>query len=128
MRDDQTGHTGMTGIDSWIQFHICNQLGKCCTSKKLHEIPADGTPEYFGVSSGDPCHGLVMDKNIPSVTGQTVEIEHFGPDGVAFPYIVIWLPASTLIFCQEPGAGHTILPDNTNRRVALTCETNFMFT
>ena len=127
MRDDGTGYNGMAGTDSWIQFHICNQHGQCCTSQQLHDIPADGSEKYFQVNSGDPCFGLVLSKNMDSATSQTIEIEHFGPDGVAMPYIVMWLPGWTLVFCQEPGVGHIILPDNAGRRAQLSCETNFMF-
>ena len=46
MRNDVTGYNGTAGTDSWIQFHICDEQGKCCTSQQLYDISTDGSDGY----------------------------------------------------------------------------------
>ena len=123
MTTDEPG-TEMMDPNSWIQLHICNHRGQCCTSQELKSL-LRGDLNYRGVGSTDPCSGLVMEKRFPNDNGQTVEIEHFGGDGTTLENIYLFLEYATRIQCDHPNspAEKIVLADGARERLLLKCST-----
>ena len=128
LRAGSTAESGMHGTDSWVKLRICNKHGDCCQSPEIHDVEA-GRTRFIGVSNGDSCHGLVVDKFKPDEDGQIVAIEDFGPDGVDFYQINVLVGRKSQLHCDCcRGEDGTIdLPGNERRRLRLTCQLEFVF-
>lgn len=124
------GSTGadMAGSQSWIQFHLCNKMSECCTSKNLHDMALNGY-EVYALAPTDPCGSLILDKVDPNGGGQSIEMEHFGPDGVHVVYVNIRVADNSQFHCRSASEGPAntfAFPDNARRRLTLNCRVEFV--
>ena len=112
-------------MDSWVQIHLCNKFGECCSSAELHDAAPLEYKSYI-VTTADPCGTLVLDKSYPNSEGQSVEIEHFGPDGIIIDYIHIRFAGSYLACTNTLGSDVTISL-TAGDRMLLSCVTMIQF-
>ena len=118
----------MTGSDSWVQLHLCNKLGDCCTSQQIREIQSPNF-KFVWVTPSEPCGNLVLDRFDPMGGGQSFEIENVGPDGTSMDFLAIRLAGSVSLRCEDPNGanGEIVLSDGQEKRVVLECRTQFVF-
>ena len=126
MTPDTIG-TEMMDPTSWIQLHICNHMGQCCTSGRLDSLK-QGKNNYRSTNITDPCHGLVMEKSFPNYNGQMVEVEHFGPDGTTLENVLIHVEYETRILCHNRNGPDEklVFPDGARTKMFLNCSTTFI--
>lgn len=112
----------MSGVDSWIQLHICNKRGDCCSSKALKNTAVD-RQKRFNLSPTDPCGDLFLDLVDPSTKNSTLDVEHFGPDGTILSFVRVET-ANALMKC-DTGADMTF-PNSGRAKFSVTCNLYFV--
>ena len=80
--------------NSWLVVHACNRQRHCCTAGNLTNIDAG---KWRGQWQHGCKDGPLYDTQDPDETGQTVEVEHFGPHGVELAKVTMKLIGSTVI-------------------------------
>ena len=80
----------------------------------------DGKIVDFDSDASDPCNGLILRKFRPNEDGQSVEVEHFGPDGATLQFILVELKYRSRLRCQVPQGAIDLL-GGIGTRVKLTC-------
>lgn len=81
----------------------------------MRNIPRD-QHTGFQVTAAQPCNGMRLDTR--STEGQTIELEHFGPDNVILTGVVIYLHEGVYFQCLG-----IELPDSEGeRRKLLDCK------
>ena len=117
-------NTKVAHSDSWIQLNICNEDGECCTSQKFTNLePA--SINYRNSDTTDPCNGFLMERGLPDGNGQTVEVDHFGTDGVILQDVSIHLVFRTYLVCEHPNnpTENIVLLAGAGVKLMLKCRT-----